>query len=164
MLSIPIRKPHIQPIRAVRFVDQEWKKKHLRTILQAYGLAPFFKDYFPTLVEIICAHPYSLERLNVDLTGQMATWLGVTTPTVEGADFSGDAVDKIIQMCHAVDADRYLSNEGARDYLSPTEEDRLEDSGIWHNWMEDWKDPDEEPLSAIHHLFTLGPDAARLIQ
>ncbi len=170
-LSIPIQRPHIKPINDVQFSDQEWKKQHLRTILQAYGRAPFFKSYYAVLVQILCDHPHSLEKLNIDLTKEIAIWLGVDTPNVTSAwwHFDGDAIDKIIQMCQAVDADRYLSSEGAQDYLSTNEELRLQDAGIYHNWLV-WKDPAEKedppqkPLSAIHHLFMLGPEAARLIQ
>ncbi len=165
-LSIPIQRPHIRPIRDVKFNDQEWKKKHLKTILQAYGPAPFFKDYFPALIEIICSHPHSLERLNIELTDQIARWLGIRTHIIDSANwhFNGDAVDMIIQMCQAVGADRYLSNPGAAAYIDLEEEARTEAAGIKHGWL-DWKDPDDpEPLSAIHHLFMLGPEAGRLIQ
>ncbi len=95
----------------------------------------------------------------------MAAWLGIKTPCVDSAcwDFDGDAVNMIIQMCQAVNADQYLSNEGAEDYIDTCREMRMWESGIHHEWL-DWKDPDEKPLSAIHHLFTLGPEAARLVQ
>ncbi len=165
MLTIPIQRPHIKPIEDARFAGETWKRKHLQTIYQAYKDAPFFEHYYPKLQEIICFHPHSLARLNMRLTNFIADSLGITTPIVTSDcwHFSGDAIDMIIQMCKAVDADRYLSNIGARDYISGTEEERLEEAGIWHYWM-DWKDPDEEPLSAIHHLMMLGPEAKRLIR
>ncbi len=171
MLTIPIQRPHLRPIRDVWFKDEAWKKKHLATIALAYGDAPFFDDYYPTLKDIIYWHPHSLEMLNMELTTKLAQWLNIEATMMDSAYFhlNGVAVDKIIQMCQCVNADRYLSNEGAKDYLSPTEEKRMEDAGIWHNWMTDWKDPaekkdpPEEPLSAIHHLFMLGPDARKLL-
>jgi hypothetical protein len=57
----------------------------------------------------------------------------------------------------------YLSNTGSAAYLGEAEELRMARNGILSSWL-DFKDPDAEPLSAIHHLFTLGPEAARLIQ
>ncbi len=167
LLSIPIQRPHIKPIRDAWFSDQRWKERHLKTIALAYGDTPYFDVYYPTLKDIIyCSHPHSLEQLNIDLTITIARWLGITTAIRDGAywHFNGDAIDMIIQMCRVVDADRYLSNEGAKSYLSPTEEKRLEDAGIWHQWTT-FVDPDDpEPLSAIHHLFKLGPDAVELIR
>ncbi len=164
-LSIPIQRPHIKPIREAWFDDDYWKKDHLETIALAYGEAPYFDDYYPTIKEIIYCHPHSLERLNIHLTNQIARWLGVSCKIVDSGNwcFAGDAIDKIIQMCKVMDANVYLSNEGAKDYFSPTEEERLLSAGI-HPWWLDFKDPDEEPLPAIHHLFTLGPKAAKLIQ
>ncbi len=165
MLSIPVRGPHDQLIRDAWFVGARWKTKHLETIAQAYGNAPFFDDYFPTLVKIIDSNPHSLEILNINLTDALAEWLGIKTKIVDSASwhFNGDAVDMIIQMCKAVGADHYLSNEGAKDYISFDSVKRLKDAGIWHTWL-NFKDPDPEPLSAIHHLFTLGPEAHALVQ
>ncbi len=166
-LTVPVHRPHIKPIREVWFEDGgSWKTKHLETIARAYGDAPFFDDYYPALKEIIYRNPHSLEMLNICLTDQMAFWLGIETRIVDSIRLhlgNGIAVDKIIQMCQAMKADRYLSNCGARDYLFPEEEKRLEDAGICHSWL-DWMDPDEEPFSAIHHLFTLGPKAAELLK
>ncbi len=165
-LTIPIQRPHIKPIRDARFANEAWEKKHLETIARAYGDSPYFGFYYPILKEIIYGRHCSLEELNIELTNFIAFCLGITTTIVDSANwhFNGDAVDMIIQMCQVMDADRYLSNDGAKDYLHSFEEQRLEDAGIWHNWLS-WKDQDDpEPLSAIHHLFTLGPYAAGLIE
>ncbi len=163
-LSIPISRPHIKPIRDVWFADQKWKEQHLKTIALAYGSSPFFEDYYPTLKDIIYSNHRSLEKLNISLTNHIARWLGVEIKL--GSDrplnLHGDAVDKIIQMCKAVGAKSYLSNEGAKDYISSPEARRMIAAGILPEWL-DFKDPDEEPLSAVHHLFTSGPEAARLI-
>ncbi len=165
MLSVPITGPSFIPIRDASFKDDYWKKDHLETIAQAYGDAPFFDDYYPQLKEIIYYHPHSLERLNIELTDWIAGCLDVEAHIVDSAcwHFNGDAVDMIIQMCQAVNADAYLSNTGSRAYIGDKEEERLSDHKIRHMWI-DFKDPDPEPYSAIHHLFNLGPEAARLIQ
>ena len=165
MLSVPIHSTLGQPIRDVWFDEDPWKKDHLETIALAYGHAPFFNDYYPTLKEIIYEHPHSLEILNINLTYAIAQWLDIKTKIVDSAQwyFSGDAVDMIIQMCQAVYANGYLSNEGAEAYISSEEEHRMSAAGILHMWLE-FDDPDDQPLSAIHHLFTLGPKAAELIR
>ena len=162
LLSIPVHAQGLRtPIRDVWFDNPHWKKKHLETIALAYGKAPFFDDYYWTLKDIIYEYPHSLEILNINLIYAISLWLGIRIKIVDSAHwhFEGDATEKIIQMCEAVGADAYLSNEGARDYIN---ECRLYKSGIRHTWL-DFKDPDGEPFSAIHHLFMLGPEAARLI-
>ncbi len=165
-MTIPIQRPHIVPICDARFAGEEWKGKHLKTIHRVYNNAPFFQPYYSILEGILSVYHSSLERLNIALTNWLAWELGVKTAVVDSRSwhFNGDAIDKIIQMCKAVNADCYLSNWGARRYIGPAEEMRLEDAGIQHKWTE-WDDPDEpEPLSTIHHLFMLGPEAKRLIQ
>ncbi len=156
------------PIRNAWFADQVWKTEHLRTITVAYGKTPFFNVYYPELKEIIHSHPSSLERLNIELSNKLADWLGVTTPMVDGGkfNFSGDAVEMIIQMCHEVGADAYLSNTGSKAYIFGMEEERMRLAGIEPKWLS-FIDPcpeNEEPLSVVHHLFHLGPEAARLIE
>ncbi len=164
-LSIPIPSIYnLSPIREVWFADQKWKEDHLKTIALAYGNSPFFEDYYPTLKDIIYAHPHSLEKLNINLTNRIAEWLGLDIKLASDRplNFQGDAVDKIIQMCKAVGAKSYLSNDGAREYIAAPQAKRMIAAGILPEWL-DFKDPDEEPLSAVHHLFTVGPEAARLI-
>ncbi len=167
-LSVPVQRPHIKPIKDAWFADQYWKANHLKAIALAYGDAPFFDDYYPTLKEIIYSHPHSLERLNIELTDTIALWLSLKVPHIPIVDsglwhFDGDAVDMIIQMCHTVGADAYLNNVGSKDYILSPEEKRMIEAGIRPEWLV-FKDPDEEPLSAIHHLFLLGPEARRLIK
>ena len=163
-LSIPIHVRFGQPISDAWFDDPHWKKKHLETIAQAYKDAPFFDLYYYRLVEIFYSIPHSLAMLNMALTEYLAGCLGIQTRFVDSAEWhlEGDAVDMIIQMCKAVQADWYLSNEGALGYISPADEVRMLKAGVMHQWLE-FDDPDKEPLSAIHHLFTLGPDAAELV-
>ncbi len=168
LLGIPIQKPHIKPIRDAWFADQKWKERHLKAMALEYHDAPFFGDYYPTIRDILYSrfHPHSLEQLNIDLTNTIAKWLDIETLMTDSANwhFEGDAVSMIIQMCHAINADRYLSNMGAMAYLTPIEEERMADAGVSHDWI-DFKDPDEHPLSVVHHLFTIGPEAVkRLIQ
>ncbi len=170
-LTIPAQRPHLAPIRDIRFSDsglQKWKEKHLKTITLAYGKTPFFNAYYPELKDIIHSHPNSLERLNIELTNKIADWLGITTPMVDGGKFNfrGDAVDMIIQMCHEVGADAYLSNTGSKAYIFDAEERRMKEAGVQSKWL-DFIDPcpeGAEPLSVVHHLFHLGPEAARLIE
>ena len=165
LLSVPVHAAFGQQINQVWFEDNGWKKKHLETIALAYGKASFFENYYPTLKEIILAHPHSLELLNRELTWVIAGWLGIETKMYDSSNwhFTGDAVNKIVQMCKAVGAVCYLSNEGSQEYISPDEEIRMHAAGVWHQWLE-FDDPDERPLSAVHHLFTLGPKVAELVR
>ncbi len=167
LLSIPIKRPHVRPIRDVIFSTREdWRRIHLKTLRQAYeNKTPFFGRYYWPLKGILYSHPHSLERLNIELTDQIARWLGCETTVVNSVhlDLKGDAIEKIIQMCKVVGADTYLSNTGAEAYIRLKERILLDKAGIKSQWLR-FEDPDEEPLSAIHHLFHLGPDAARLIQ
>ena len=173
-LSVPVRKADRfgQSIDEAEIQDDGWRRKHLGSIRQAYGKHPFFADYFPGIeAEITADHP-TLGALNRALIRRMMVWLDIATPVDDSRDhpaIQGAKTDMLIEMCQAVGADRYLSNEGARVYV---EEARMAEAGIHHCWQI-FASPQYVPgarvpflpdVSAIDLLFSLGPAAAAVVR
>lgn len=137
LLTVPVRKTNHfgQSIDEVEILDNFWKKKHLGSIRQAYGKSPFFNMYFGELEERINREYITLGELNRSITALIRDWLSITTPIVESYNYPnivGTKTDMLIQMCRAVGADKYLSNEGARAYV---DEVVMSDLGIQHCWQ-----------------------------
>ncbi len=68
-LSIPLRKGKHQGqrITEVRIAyDRPWIHKHLHTIRSAYGRAPYFEIYFPTLEQLYRSCPSHLFEWNLN--------------------------------------------------------------------------------------------------
>ncbi|HYM79312.1 MAG TPA: WbqC family protein [Candidatus Dormibacteraeota bacterium] len=169
-LTIPVKTSgrFDQSINETSMVNEVWKRKHLGSIRQAYQRAPFFRDYYPELEEKLLAHNGSLGDLNVATIRMILRWLGIGTRVVDSRDYDirGAKTDMLISMCQAVGADRYLSNEGSRDYV---DEEQMAGAGVQHCWQMFEHPTYPQPgmfmpnLSVIDLLFNLGASATQLV-
>ncbi len=138
LLTVPVKKADKfgQSIDETE-IDQEtpWLRKHLGTIQQAYRKAAYFNKYYPALEAELSNEHSHLGSLNRALILLMLRWLSIQTPIVDSHDYpaiAGAKTQMLIEMCRAVGADRYLSNEGSRAYV--VEEDMAR-AGIAHCWQ-----------------------------
>lgn len=136
-LTVPVKKAgHFgQTINEVEIDGDSWKRKHLGSIRQAYQRAPFFDLYFAKLEEILERPWTRLEALNRETTETFMRWLGIATPVTDSRShpaIQGHKTDMLIEMCQAVGATEYLSNEGARDYV---DEALMARHGLGHRWQ-----------------------------
>jgi hypothetical protein len=170
-LSIPIKTAgqYGQAINDAEFVDVSWKRKHLGSIRQAYLKAPFYDCYYPKLERMLLQPWENLGDLNIAFIRLIASWLEIDTPLVDGRAYTitGEKTEMLISMCRAVNADRYLSNEGSIVYV---DEERLADCGIQHCWQK-FEHPSYDQggvfmpnMSVIDLLFRSGPGAGDLVR
>jgi len=170
-LSVPVAKSGRfgQSINETEILNTPWKRKHLGSIQQAYAKRPFFGRYFPELKDTLERNWTSLGEMNMALIQMMMAWFDIATPVLDSKNYAieGQKTDMLISMCKAVNADRYLSNEGSRDYVMEAE---MAAAGILHNWQ-NFVHPVYEQgadfmpnLSAIDIAFNIGPDAAQIIK
>jgi hypothetical protein len=116
-----------------------WRKKHQRTITQAYSKAP----YGDAVVERISAvlADESLQRLaelNVAIITEITKMLGMPPNFLRSSDLkcAGKRSQHLLSICRRLGATSYLSPQGASTYL---EEDGFID------WLDD--------VRLIHHRF-----------
>ena len=97
-----------------------------RTILNpmaaAYRKAPFFANVFPVLETVVMAAPRNLfEYLHHSLV-TIAGYLEITTPIVVSSTVAIDhglkSESKVLALCEALGANRYLNPAGGRDLYS----------------------------------------------
>lgn len=172
LLSVPVIKAGLlgQKIDEVQISEEPWRRKHLGSIRQAYSKSPFFKFYFQELEDVLSYNYDSLGLLNRAVISLMSNWLKIDTPVVESYDYpniSGSKTNMLIEMCQAVGADQYLSNEGARIYVDET---KMALNGIQHIWQK-FIHPEYshcgtflKNMSALDILFNLGPDAGSVVR
>ena len=172
LLTVPVRKTNKfgQSIDETEILENSWKRKHLGSIRQAYGKSPFFSMYFRELEETINREYATLGELNRSITALIRDWLCIKTPIVESYDYpniGGTKTDMLIQMCEAVGADKYLSNEGARAYV---DEVAMSEVGIQHCWQ-NFQHPSYyqghffiPDMSVIDLLFNIGPQSRLVVK
>src|SRR5512139_1330807 len=169
LLSVNIKHDFGQSINDTQFADNNWKRKHLRSIELTYRKRPFFDKYFPGLKECIELPWERLGPMNMALIELLCMWLRIETELLDSRDYhiEGHSTDMLVSMCEATKASGYLSNEGARDYV---DEQSMNQAGIDHRWLKfehpiyDQGAEFQTDLSVIDLLFNCGPEAGRIVR
>lgn len=139
LLTVPILEKYQQPLHEVRIDNTApWRKKHWRTIEQAYRKAPFFDAYAAFLADTY-ARPWEfLNDLNRHLLDFFVQALGITTRIVCASELNvpGEATERLVNLVRAVGGGTYYSGAYALDvYLDAA---AMERAGIalklqeWH--------------------------------
>ncbi|MCR6631138.1 MAG: WbqC family protein [Magnetospirillum sp.] len=170
-LTVPIQKAGRfgQSIDETQVAADHWKRKHLQSIRQAYGKRPFFDRYFPAIEALILDAGPSLGLLDKALIRHFLEVLEIDTPIHESQDYAPTEhkTALLIEICHAVGASGFLSNEGSRVYV---DEPALAEAGLQHYWqvfehpVYDQGRPFMPNLSIIDLLFNMGPRAAEIVR
>ena len=113
------------------FIDnaQDWKKKHLKSILLNYAKAPFFNQYKEDLRRIYTASYRKLIEVDVAIIDFLKTQLRINTPIVLSSTIAArdGRNEKIIDICRYVNADVLYDTKGAIDIINVQQ---LSDSGL----------------------------------
>lgn len=159
-------------INKVRICDNFFThlcRKNVRTIEQAYGKSPFFKKYgddflnlysssmsssLPTYNETLLK--FILKALEIDVRVINASTLGV----------KGAKTDLLLDICHKVNADKYISGASGLTYLEREKFDiPVEFQKFAHPIYTQWGKTEFQPyLSIIDALFNVGPDIMQIIK
>ena len=95
----------------------------LNPLAAAYRKAPFFAAVFPVLETIVTAAPRNLFEYLHHSLAVTAGYLEIPTPMVVSSQVAIDhrlkSEEKVIELCRAQGADRYINFIGGRDLYSP---------------------------------------------
>ena len=136
MLSIPVRHSGEleQALNTVLVSDQQpWRKKHGRTIQQAYARAPHGASASEIWQQALAYKNDKLAAITQNAITTVCTALGISTHLRTASDFVNheDRIERLISLCRAMGADTYLSPLGALDYLHADNADqRFADAGL----------------------------------
>ena len=173
-LTVPVHHSTRLRIDEVEIMDRRWAKKHYRTIAQSYGKAPHFAEQQGELERIYqnCAEMPRLSAVNRAFLEWICTRLAIDTPILDAKDLVDverldalSATERLVELCQACRATRYLSGPAARQYL---EQDLFSASNIELEFMNydgyseypQLHGPFEHHVSAIDLILMLGVDAA----
>jgi len=157
LLTVPVLEQVAQSLQDVRIrTDVPWRKKHMRSIEQAYSKAPYFEAHYPFLRDTYAQEWHMLNDLNRHMLTYFLESLGITTPVVYASDLAapGVATDRLIQLIHAIGGDAYYSGAFAADtYLDA---DAMARAGITLT-LQHWVSP---PYPQLHGAYV--PDLSIL--
>jgi hypothetical protein len=172
-LTVPVLHRGKQTIREVELNDTvPWRRKHWSALVSNYSRAPHFERYVEDLQRIFAIEWKHLGSLNEALMEWATNSLGIETIVKRSSEIphSGTSSDRLIELCRAVDADRYLSGPGGRDYMDL---EAFQLAGIEIAWQEfslpsyPQQFPESgfvENLSVVDALFNCGPDTRELLR
>lgn len=168
-LTIPvlIKGRYHQRIDETLVSEPNWFERHWATLVAWYGRAPFFRKYRPTLEALYRdLRDPRLSEINRRFLEVMRDFLGISTPLVASDKYhtAGHGTDRLLQICLAAGATRYLTGPAARQYLDET---CFRAAGIEVVWMSYGGYPEypqlyppfDHHVSALDLLFSVG-DAA----
>jgi len=115
-----------QPINETVIADANWVDRHIRSIELSYKRAGFYNEVSPWLFDALrsAANEPLLSRMNLKLIRAICERLGYTTPIRHCTDIldrevmqTMDPTERLLELCRAVGATRYISGPAAKEYM-----------------------------------------------
>lgn len=119
-LTVPVVQGLKQKISDVRIeTSNPWRRKHWGTIHQHYRQAPYWNQYSDGLSELYFREWDYLFDWNVAVITFLKEQFGIKTQVLRASQMpvSGDRVGLLVNICHYVNADVYLSPVGSAEYI-----------------------------------------------
>jgi hypothetical protein len=112
-----------------------WPNKMWQRFEGAYAKAPYWKTYRDRLRLLFFSKHERLVDFSSDMLRFLMEEFAIVTPLINASEFGSFQslkTDLVIDICRAASADKYLSGQGARDYL---ETERMAAAGIEVVWQ-----------------------------
>lgn len=135
-ISIPVstKGKVTQAINEVEVSDTDWPSQHLNKLQNAYREAPFLSETLEVIAPLIKSNKTFLSEINDASIQALCDYLDITTPLLSDKifDLTGDASQKLLNICKALNATTYVSGPTAKAYLDVS---RFSAAGIEVEWM-----------------------------
>ena len=117
MVTFPVQKGSYDlPINARNYVgEKQVQKDVINLIRQAYARAPYFREVFPLIEELVMFEERNVARFNENLIRKVSNYIGLSCKIINSSSvikndtLSGEA--RVLDLC---------MNLGATDYTNPT--------------------------------------------
>jgi len=131
LLSVPLSTKEVKINELTICNDQKWQLKHWNIIENSYSQAPYWEEYSVYFREILTKKSWTyLSELNIALIWLIKGILGIKTEIITSSMLkisNHRGSERNLAICKYLDADIYLSGEGARSY---NDEESFEREGI----------------------------------
>lgn len=131
-MTVPVIKKGLglQRINAVRiYHDGRWAKKHLQSLKNAYGKAPYFREHLDFLEDLFSTKFEKLIHLNLKIIHYLMKQLQIDTNLILSSEFGiqkkGDKL--LLEICKKLGASQFLAQKSAKKFINT---DRLSAAGI----------------------------------
>jgi len=152
-LTVPLRDRHRHSLICDLEIDDstDWRSRHRDILRQAYANTPFQQDMLELVDAVFSQKVRFLSELGRASTVALARYYGLdksrTYLESSGLDVPGQSSERLLSLCKALYATRYVTGHGAKHYLA---HDLFEQSGIDVEYMSYQLKPYPQP----HGQFT----------
>lgn len=171
-LSVPVLTKGIEDKQIKNMLidnRSNWNTKQLKSISMCYAKAPYFKNYFPELEELLSKTWDNICELDIALVELISKWLKLERKIYRSSELGiyGSKSERLLNFCKHLGADNYLSGNAAQDYLDV---DLFKQSNINITWQ-DYEHPVYEQingefipyLSVIDLIFNMGEESRKIL-
>jgi hypothetical protein len=134
-LTVPVKHKSLdQSIDSIQIINNNWRKKHIRSIKQNYSKTLFLDYYFERLKKIIIDENSNLSDLNIKIIKEICSIIGINTEIISSKELKleGDKNEKIIDACNKTNSNIYISGPSAKNYIN---ESLFQENQIEIKWM-----------------------------
>lgn len=174
-LTIPVLYEFPQKINEVRINNREdWKKKHLHTIITNYSKARYFGRYYKYLEELYSKEWEFISDINIEVVRQLAKFLGIEKRFLIASELlsadreEGDATNRLINICRLIGADTYLAGKDGAKYMDVEKftysSMKLHFQNFQHPVYNQLFGEFEPYMSVLDLLFNHGEESAKIIR
>jgi hypothetical protein len=173
-LTIPVevKGRYHQKIHETRTSGTDWRGTHWRSLWTNYAKTPGFRTYADIFERLyLDTDEDHLSDINRSFIGAICGALEITTRLTWSMDYHVDGckTERLVNLCRASGATRYLSGPSGRDYIEP---DAFEKAGIELEYMDYSGYPEypqmhgafEHGVSILDLLFNTGAEAPRYMK
>ena len=139
-----------QLLNEMRMADHDWRRKQLATLKQTYAAAPHVEEMLGLVESVFKNEHESLAALSAASVEMLAEFFEITPKEIQwssamGVEGTGSA--RVLAVCEALGAERYVTGHGAREYLN---HESFEAAGIRVEYL----DYQKREYPQLHGAFT----------
>ena len=150
-LTVPLAENRLgQAVNETQLSGHDWRRKHLSALQQAYAKAPCVDEMLALAEEVLMKETDSLSALSAGSVEALSEYFEITPGDIRWSSqmkINDEGSARVLAICHALGAERYITGHGARDYL---DHESFEASGIRVEYM----NYEKRPYPQLHGDFT----------
>ena len=139
-----------QLLNEMRMAEHDWRRKQLATLKQTYAAAPHVEEMLGLVESVFKNEHESLAALSAASVEMLAEFFEIIPKEIHwssamGVEGTGSA--RVLAVCEALGAERYVTGHGAREYLN---HESFEAAGIRVEYL----DYQKREYPQLHGAFT----------
>lgn len=137
-LTLPVHAPFGVTIDQVTIAEPRWRERIQKTVEQCYRKAPHFAECWPPLVAALAATTDRLDEVNLSTFSVVMRMLGGDAvrivPVGELPASSSDPTIRLVEVCTALGATKYIAGKGGANYLRAEEFEKVGLQVVWQEF------------------------------